>query len=63
MGMFLNKVHGRDTGVVVNTCCRIKSPVFVMGVRVFNKLYTTLTNFSMKYLVMCMVYSGVGGIK
>ena len=26
-------------------------------------LYTTLTNFSTKYLVMCNVYTGVGGIK
>ena len=27
------------------------------------KYYTTLTNFSMKYLVMCNVYKDVGGIK
>ena len=26
-------------------------------------LYTTLTNFSMKYLMMCKVYTDVGGIK
>ena len=26
-------------------------------------LYTTLTNFSAKYLVMCKVYTDVGGIK
>ena len=25
--------------------------------------YTTFTNFSMKYLVMCNVYTDVGGIK
>ena len=25
--------------------------------------YTTLTNFSTKYLVMCKVYTDVGGIK
>ena len=25
--------------------------------------YTTLTNFSTKYLVMCNVYTNVGGIK
>ena len=25
--------------------------------------YTTFTNLSMKYLVMCKVYTGVGGIK
>ena len=25
--------------------------------------YTTFTNFSMKYLVMCKVYTDVGGIK
>ena len=25
--------------------------------------YTTLTNFSMKYLVVCKVYTDVGGIK
>ena len=27
------------------------------------KVYTTFTNFSMKYLVMCKVYIDVGGIK
>ena len=27
------------------------------------KLYTTLTNFSTKFLVMCKVYTDVGGIK
>ena len=26
-------------------------------------VYTTFTNFSMKYLVMCMVYTDDGGIK
>ena len=26
-------------------------------------VYTTLTNFSTKYLVMCKVYTDVGGIK
>ena len=25
--------------------------------------YTTFTNFSMKYLMMCKVYTDVGGIK
>ena len=29
----------------------------------FKTLYTTFTNFSMKYLVMCMVYTDDGGIK
>ena len=28
-----------------------------------NVKYTTFTNFSMKYLAMCMVYTDVGGIK
>ena len=28
-----------------------------------NNFYTTLTNFSLKYLVMCKVYTDVGGIK
>ena len=27
------------------------------------RIYTTLTNFSTKYLVMCKVYTDVGGIK
>ena len=26
-------------------------------------MYTTLTNFSTKYIVMCKVYTDVGGIK
>ena len=38
MGMFINKVHGREMGVVVKTCCIIKYPFFVMGVRDFDKL-------------------------
>ena len=32
---------------------------FCSGIR----FYTTFTNFSMKYLVMCKVYTDVGGIK
>ena len=28
-----------------------------------NYIYTAITNFSMKYLVMCKVYTDVGGIK
>ena len=28
-----------------------------------NKFYTTFTNLSMKYLVMCKVYTDAGGIK
>ena len=27
------------------------------------KIYTTFTNFSMKYYLMCKVYTDVGGIK
>ena len=35
-----------------------------MGQRVkINKNYTTLTNFSTKYLTMYKVYTDVGGIK
>ena len=30
---------------------------------VFKRFYTTLTNFSTKYLVMCKVYTDVGDIK
>ena len=29
----------------------------------YNSFYTTFTNFSMKYLVMCKVYTNIGGIK
>ena len=29
----------------------------------FNKIYTTFTNFSMEYHLMCKVYTDVGGIK
>ena len=38
MSILIKKVHGHDMGVVVKTCCLIKSPVFVMGVRVFDRL-------------------------
>ena len=30
---------------------------------VFRLIYTTFTNFSMKYHLMCKVYTDVGGIK
>ena len=29
----------------------------------YNMFYTTFTNFSMKYFVMCKVYTDVGGIR
>ena len=29
----------------------------------YKAFYTTFTNFSMKYLVVCKVYTYVGGIK
>ena len=29
----------------------------------YNYFYTTFTNFSMKYLVMCKVYTDVSGIE
>ena len=29
----------------------------------YNYIYTTLTNFSTKYLTMCKVYTDEGGIK
>ena len=29
----------------------------------FMEVYTTLTNFSIKYLMMCKVYTDVAGIK
>ena len=32
-------------------------------VRIYILFYTTLTNFSTKYLTMCKVYTDVGGIK
>ena len=34
-----------------------------MDQRLDKSIYTTFTNFSMKYLVMCMVYTDDGGIK
>ena len=45
MGMFINKVHGRDMGDVAKTCCIIKSPVFIMDVRVFDKTSFTTNVF------------------
>ena len=33
------------------------------GLNQIRTIYTTLTNFSTKYLAMCKVYSDVGGIK
>ena len=49
-GYVYKQVHGRDTGVVVKTCCMIKSPVFVMGVRVFDNSFTTLNNQRISFL-------------
>ena len=34
---------------------------FIQAVKISD--YTTFTNFSMKYLMMCMVYTDIGGIK
>ena len=31
--------------------------------KLWRRIYTTFTNFSMKYLVMCIVYTDDGGIK
>ena len=36
---------------------------FMIRVELEKKFYTTLTNFSSKYLVMRKVYTDVGGIK
>ena len=36
---------------------------FKIEKRKYNVFYTTLTNFSTKYLVMCKVFTDVGGIK
>ena len=36
---------------------------FLITKHPINCLYTTLTDFSTKYLVMCKVYTDVGGIK
>ena len=30
---------------------------------IYNVVYTTFANLSMKYLVICKVYTDVGGIK
>ena len=35
--MYKNKVCGHGTGVVLEKCFIIKSHIFVMGVRVFDK--------------------------
>ena len=37
--------------------------VVVLEQDTFILAYTTLTNFSTKYLVMCKVYTNIGGIK
>ena len=34
-----------------------------ISLTLYSLIYTTFTNFSMKYLVMCKVYTDVGGIK
>ena len=52
-----------------NVCilCQISVLIYTPGKKKSNKhinsLYTTLTDFSTKYLVMCKVYTDVGGIK
>ena len=41
----------------------LESKVKVNVLRICTILYTTFTNFSMKYHLMCKVYTDVGGIK
>ena len=44
-------------------CCRFGAEeAYIFCIFVISKLYTTLTDFSIKYLVMCKVYTDVGGI-
>ena len=38
------------------------SVIFLRKRELFVSLYTIFTNFSMKYLVMCKVFTDVGGI-
>ena len=45
----LSEELARDTGLTSDS--------------LYASLYTTFTNFSIKYLVMCMVYTDDGGIK
>ena len=48
--VFINAGIGWNFNIL-NVLCQITFP------------YTTFTNFSMKYLVMCNVYTDIGGIK
>ena len=48
-------------GYVIYT--RERSSRVYISYQTKNMVYTTFTNFSMKYLVMCKVYTDVGGIK
>ena len=40
----------------------VKLTAFTVSEKSIIGIYTTLTNFSTKYLVMCKVYTDVGGI-
>ena len=50
-------------------CGVVIGVISILGIILLRKrelaalLYTTLTNLSTKYLVMCKVYTDVGGIK
>ena len=66
----LNKyhVHWLSSFKHLNLPISTKIPVTIwqiiyMITKFVSWTYTTFTNFSMKYLVMCKVYTDVGGIK
>ena len=64
MGMLSKKVWGMENKGDIkgnqHTSVRISGYPSSGKYKIF---YTTLTNFSTKYLVMCKVYTDVGGIK
>ena len=49
--------------ILIIAVYRIDKGLFSNDNGVVGQLYTTFTNFSMKYHLMCKVYTDVGGIK
>ena len=55
----IKKLANRCVAFVVNAFGKTTK---CSNLRFNNSTYTTFTNFSMRYLVMCRVYTDVGGI-
>ena len=63
--MGIKTVNGIDNAIVKYVLTNLSQIDMYMSLILLTQKdsYTTLTNFSIKYFVMCTIYTDVGGIK